>query len=324
MNVLPVTTIRPGRILPIAIATLLGARLLAFSAEDPTRPAETRASAAVEDRASSPAETGASVPAGDPAPPPEPSRVLATETQTAPSPAPEAQATKGASDSDPTQSVIFSPRLEYYNLKDGNWTTALLLRADRPFRFGKSAGGGPKMLIFRDDIPIVSAHVGDDTDSGLGDIYLQALYIPYLSPKFAFATGSGLFTPTATVDTLGRGKWILAPVVAPVWFLPHRRGLFYFKVQDNISFAGDEDRADLHYTQFQPTVVWRFAHRWWAYGDTEAIVDWESNGHDHFKSGVQLGRMFKSKVGGWIQLDVPWGGFQDSSYKLKVAALWVR
>jgi len=301
------TTVHPGRILPAVLSVFLGSWAAAFPASDPTPPSESPAAASTD------SEPG---PSGKPATP-------AAQAQTTPSGPPE-EVIREASDSDPTQSVIFSPRLEYYELPDGNWTTALLLRADRPYRFGPSAGGGRKLLIFRDDIPIVTSHLGDDTDTGLGDIYLQALYVPYLSPKFAIATGSGLFTPTASLDTMGRGKWILAPLVAPIWFLPHRRGLFFFKVQDNISFAGDEDRADLHYTQFTPAVVWRFARRWWVYGDTEAIVDWETDGHDHFKSGVQLGRMFKRKVGGWIQLDVPWGGFPDSTYKLKFAVLWIR
>ena len=97
------------------------------------------------------------------------------------------------------------------------------------------------------DIPFVIAHRPDGTSAGLGDIYAQALFLPYRKGKFVWAMGSGAFLPTATHRRLGTGKLTVAPVVAPVWFIP-KRGFFFVKVQDYFSVAGEERpaRSPLH------------------------------------------------------------------------------
>jgi hypothetical protein len=82
-------------------------------------------------------------------------------------------------------------------------------------------------------------HAGDTVrQGGLGDTYAQVLLLPYFSRTFAFFAGTGLKVPTATDQSLGTGKWIIAPAAGPVWFLP-TRGLFLVKVQNLTSFAGD-------------------------------------------------------------------------------------
>ena len=54
--------------------------------------------------------------------------------------------------------------------------------------------------------------------------------------------------PTNTDDQFGRGKYILAPLIAGVYYpesLPP--GSFVgVMVRDEFSYAGDEDRADFH------------------------------------------------------------------------------
>ena len=88
---------------------------------------------------------------------------------------------------------------------------------------GKKVGGRTGFIL-RTDVPITTTHLGSETHTGLGDIYGQALYIPYLSRKFAFVTGTGLVLPTATHKTLGLGKWQVAPLAVPVWFFPKKKG----------------------------------------------------------------------------------------------------
>lgn len=71
--------------------------------------------------------------------------------------------------------------------------------------------------ILRMDVPLAANGNGQSTQAGLGDIYSQAILIPYLTRKFAIGAGSGLTLPTATKARLGKGKWVAAPIVAPLW-----------------------------------------------------------------------------------------------------------
>ena len=71
------------------------------------------------------------------------------------------------------------------------------------------------------------------------------------------AVGSGLAFqfPTATDDLLGSGKWQVAPTVIPVWMLRRPQGLFFTKVQNYVSVAGDDDRRDINYLTVAPTWI---------------------------------------------------------------------
>ena len=122
----------------------------------------------------------------------------------------------------PTRAVFFSVREEYRNQIDGGWNNLLVLRRDEVVLKGKR-GGGRNGFLLRTDVPITTTHLGSETHTGLGDIYGQALYIPYLSRKFAFVTGTGIIFPTATHKTLGQGKWQVAPLAVRVGSCRGRR-----------------------------------------------------------------------------------------------------
>ncbi len=125
-------------------------------------------------------------------------------------------------DDDPTRAVFWSVREEYRNLTNGAWNNRLILRKDKVVLRGNRFGGRTGFLM-RTDIPLTTTHVATGTNTGLGDIYGQALYIPYFKGKFAFVTGSGVVFPTATHKTLGQGKWQIAPLAVPVWFLAKKK-----------------------------------------------------------------------------------------------------
>ena len=130
------------------------------------------------------------------------------------------------------RAAFFSVREEYRNLTNGAWNNRLVLRKDKVVLRG-SAMAVVLAICFRTDVPITTTHLGTETHTGLGDIYAQALYIPYLSRKFAFVTGSGIVFPTATHKTIGLGKWQVAPLAVPVWFPSRKRGFFSIEFQDS-------------------------------------------------------------------------------------------
>jgi hypothetical protein len=219
-------------------------------------------------------------------------------------------------DVDPTRPIVFNVREEFYNLKDDTWRNALILRTDI------IKLGGLRNFLLRFDVPFMSADLGQGTDHGLGDIYGQALLIPYGTEKFVFMVGSGLTAPSATEDTLGAGKWQVAPLAIPVWKFKDPKALFFIKTQDYISFAGQDDRADIHYMTVQPFLAVKLSDKWWAAVDSEVKVNWEQDNHRSYKSGVLLLRMWTKSFGTWIKPEIPWGANREGDWIVKASFFW--
>ena len=226
-------------------------------------------------------------------------------------------------DSDPTRPVVWSLREEYYNLPGQAWNNAFLFRVDRAVLKERPRPLGRNGILTRVDIPFVVAKRADGTSGGLGDIYAQTVLLPYHKGKFVLAAGSGTFLPTATHRRLGSGKLTVAPVVAPVWFIP-KRGFFLVKAQEYFSVAGDDDRPNLHYMTITPLLVWRFKDKpYWIQLDGETQSDWKRDGKTGYKTGFLFGRMVKRR-GVWIKLEVGMGPHRVQSFSIKTSIFKVR
>jgi hypothetical protein len=219
-------------------------------------------------------------------------------------------------DVDPTKPIIFNVRDEFYKLNGDDWRNVLILRTDI------IKLGGLRNLLLRFDVPFVSSDLGQGTDHGLGDIYGQALLIPYGSEKFFFMVGSGLTAPSATENSLGTGKWQVAPLAIPVWKFKDPKALIFIKTQDYISFAGQSDRADVHYMTVQPFAAVKLSDKWWAGADSEVKVNWERDNQKSYKSGVILLRMWTKSFGTWVKPEIPWGPNREGDWNLKASFFW--
>ena len=226
-------------------------------------------------------------------------------------------------DDDPTRAVFFSVREEYRNLTNGAWNNRLVLRKDLVVLKGKR-GGGPTGYLLRTDVPITTTHLGSETHTGLGDIYGQALYIPYLSRKFAFVAGTGIVFPTATHKTLGQGKWQVAPLVVPVWFLARKKGFFSVKFQDFISIAGAGDRSGVHALVINPILNYIPAGRWLVQADAESITNWKNDNRTDFRVGFGAGKVLTRKLFLGIKFEVPMGAMRSGDWTLKVTNILYR
>lgn len=226
-------------------------------------------------------------------------------------------------DDDPTRAVFFSVREEYRNLINGAWNNRLVLRKDTVVLKGRRIGGRTGYLL-RTDVPIITTHLGSETHTGLGDIYGQALYIPYLSRKFAFVTGTGLVLPTATHKTLGQGKWQVAPLAVPVWFLPRKKGFFLVKFQDFISVAGVGDRPDVHALFINPTLNYIPARRWLVQADAESRTNWKNDKRTDFRVGFGAGKVMTRRLFIGIKCEVPIGPTRSGDWTIKVTNILYR
>jgi hypothetical protein len=175
-------------------------------------------------------------------------------------------------------------------------------------------------LLLRFDVPFVSSDLGRGTDHGLGDLYGQALLIPYGTERFFFAVGSGLTAPSATENTLGSGKWQVAP--GHGWWFKDPKALFFIKTRDYISLAGQSDRADVHYMTVQPFLAVKLSERWWVGADTEVKINWERDNQESYKSGVILLRMWTKSFGTWVKPEIPWGPNREGDWNLKASFFW--
>lgn len=243
--------------------------------------------------------------------------------QTPPQSASQPQEPEAGVDDDPTRAVFFSVREEYRNLNNGAWNNRLVLRKDVVVLRGTRIGGRTGYLL-RTDVPITTTHLGSETHTGLGDIYGQALYIPYLSRKFAFVTGTGVVLPTATHKTLGLGKWQVAPLAVPVWFLSRKRGFLSVKFQDFISIAGVGDRPDVHSLFINPTLNYIPARRWLVQADAESRTNWKNDNRTDFRVGFGAGKVITRRLFLGIKCEVPIGPTRPGDWTIRVTNILYR
>jgi len=244
-----------------------------------------------------------------------------TQAQSAPSGSQASEPEAGVDDN-PTRAVFFSIRDEYRNLRNGAWNNRVILRKDTVVLKGKRAGATGFLL--RTDVPIATTHLGSETKTGLGDIYAQALYIPYLSRKFAFVTGTGIVLPTATNKTLGQGKWQVAPLAVPVWFLPQKKGYFFVKFQDYISVAGVGDRPDVHALFINPSLNYILNRRWLIQADAESRTNWKNDNRTDFRVGFGAGKVITHRFFLGVKCEVPIGPTRSGDWTLKVINIFYR
>ena len=218
-------------------------------------------------------------------------------------------------DTDPTKPVLFSFRDEHYKLNGGNWINAFIFRKDELLWQETPLVGQARGVLLRAEVPVTTSYLGGDKNTGLGDSYVQALLLPRLGGNFLLGIGTGLLLPTATDRSLGTGKWTIAPVVAPVWFLP-RQGYALVKLQEFESFAGPSSRPDISYFLITPTVLWRVAQRYWVLVDSESRTSW-SQDVTSYRSGLLVGRMLSSRAGVSLKAEVPWGNHRLGDWTLK-------
>jgi hypothetical protein len=217
-------------------------------------------------------------------------------------------------DTDPTKPVLFSIRNEYYELLGEPWQNVVLLRVDRATLQRARLPGAIKGVVLRADIPMATFSDGNDSTSGLGDTYVQALVAPHIAGPHFLAIGAGLILPTATDDKLGRGKWIAAPALIPVRYFRKKNGFAYVKFQDWWGFAGDSDRRSVHYMTVTPAYLRRVGKRWWAAVDAESNTNWESDGATSYKGGLLVGRMLTHRTGVSLKGEVPFGEGQQNDW----------
>jgi hypothetical protein len=228
----------------------------------------------------------------------------------------------GAEDEDPRSIVFFNVRFQHIELGDGNSADLVLFRRDAAIK--RPRRPEIQFATLRFDLPVGQTRIQGEDAAGLGDLYFQALNFRELSKRFSLGSGLAFQLPTATDDLLGSGKWQVAPSLFPLRVLPAKRALFFTRIQDFVSVAGDDDRRDLHYLAIAPTFVKLLGSRRAVLLDTEAFVDWERDGELSWRSGLLVGTKLGGRRAGWIKVEVPWGEHRRGDWTVRASIAWRR
>jgi len=162
---------------------------------------------------------------------------------------------------------------------------------------------GGKLQV-RTRIPVVGfSPEGDSSTFGLGDLDLRLLTVPYVSRRFAIATGLETFFDSATNDVLGSGKTALAPVVFFVAFNPGglKGTLLAPGYQYVFDVAGESDRSDIRRSQIDLFFVWISGdQKHWIVADPQIVLDHENDTETGLIE-VEVGQMMFGATSSYIR-----------------------
>ena len=155
----------------------------------------------------------------------------------------------------------FLPKDTYYN--------QTLLRYTEPFFDGK--------MGLRLTVPLEATDIIGEDQFGVGDVSAKLSWIPHVSRHQAFVLSTEIYTPTASENVLGTGKWVAAPGITWAYFAS-REVIIAPAYIHNFSFAGTDDRADVNRGDFDLYFVYRpHGERWWITSDTTVSYDFETD-----------------------------------------------
>lgn len=192
------------------------------------------------------------------------------------------------------------------NPKDNLTKTEVLLRFDDLDR-----GDNARSLTFKYDrafnalwggnleVPVVAFRGFGLDDAGLGDIQARVRYTGQAG-TIAYILGAEVVFPTATDDSLGRGKYQFNPAVGAVFPLSQTSFLF-LGYKHFLSFAGDSAREDINESQPRMLMALTSPQGWWVLGDTKYTKSWETDKED-LDLDVEYGQMINPATGIWVRI----------------------
>ena len=109
-----------------------------------------------------------------------------------------------------------------------------------------------KAWNLRVDLPLISTNTLSSNKTGIGDISVGISYIPYLQQKSdGIAFRARIISNSAADPTLGSGKWVFAPAVFYGKYLIANKFLWISSLENQISFAGSNNRSNINTTAFE-------------------------------------------------------------------------
>jgi hypothetical protein len=153
-------------------------------------------------------------------------------------------------------------------------------------------------MISRTIVPVIDQHdvfPGAGSQFGLGDVVQSLFFSPKALTASGWTWGVGpvFLIPTATDDLLGGKKWGAGPTGVALRQTP--TGWTYGVLFNHIwSFAGDNDRAGISTTYFQPFLAKSLGNGRTLSLSVESTYDWEAN---QWSAPINIGYSKVSRIG---------------------------
>ena len=164
--------------------------------------------------------------------------------------------------------------LQHYN-KNGNEFDVNQTTLRTILRIGKR-------FTTRIDLPYVYNSINTQANykqSGIGDISFRLLgYKFFEKPLSAFTASIEISLNTAESPILGTGKNVLIPVISYSQFIPKKKILFSFVLQQANSISGDDTRADISFSKLQAIVIKYWSQKTWTVVAPEWFLDYINGG----------------------------------------------
>lgn len=193
---------------------------------------------------------------------------------------------------DPTDFFTrFEVSNEYRSLQSGGEINKFVPRLDYAFS---------KAFQLRVDVPVVygdprSAEI--DSETGLGDILLRGLIRAARGKRYSVVLATELVLDTASEDILGLGKYRLGPLGFASIEVPSLRSRFFPFYQHYFSFAGDDNRRDINYASFRPSLILtKWPNRWYTVIDPNFFIDFEQDADSGMTLEIEIGRALSKNV----------------------------
>jgi hypothetical protein len=188
----------------------------------------------------------------------------------------------------------FEVRDEYQDLQGGGTVNMVVPRVD----FAVSPD-----LSLRLETPLVFSDPGtqnNDGESGIGDLLFRGSYRVARGPGYAIVAGSEVILNSASKDSLGMGKNVIAPLVFASIDVPQCNSVVFPFLQHYVTIGGDDGRRDVHYTSLKAPFLTRWSNLVYTILEPQMIVDHER--------ADKVGLTLEGEVGRFLDRDLAiWG-----------------
>jgi hypothetical protein len=158
-------------------------------------------------------------------------------------------------------------------------------------------------VSFRIETPLVFADPdtpGNDGESGVGDLLFRGSYRVSHGPGYAIVAGAEVILNSASKDSLGMGKNIIAPLVFASIDVPQCNSVVFPFLQYYMSVSGDDARSDVRYTSLKAPFLTRWSNLVYTILEPQMVVDHER--------ADKVGMTLEGEVGRFLNRDLAvWG-----------------
>jgi hypothetical protein len=171
-----------------------------------------------------------------------------------------------------------------------------------------------RRALLRYELPLVTLEQAGVQSAGIGDIQVQALSSLTSGPRHTALLIAGLTLNTATQPLLGTGKQVVDVGMAAA-VKPRAWWLLYGIVDQQLSFAGSEQRADVSQLLASLGSVVFGGQRDWYLLDLGTQADFEQDRARLFGT-VETGRLLSGRVGLFVRAGTQLAGQRTLDYML--------